>query len=124
MHADQLNRDSLAADLMEPVRPVVDRFVLGLLVNRTFALSDFYETRQGVCRITPPLARELAITGGDWRRVVGRVAEDIARRLMEDGASERAWPTPLTGQKRSRGHGSRAKHRDPSVAPTVRSTCT
>jgi CRISPR-associated endonuclease Cas1 len=55
-HADQPSRDSLAADLMEPVRPLVDRFVLGLLAHRYFAAADFHETRQGVCRVTPGLA--------------------------------------------------------------------
>src|SRR3972149_4866478 len=76
LHADQLNRDSLSADLMEPVRPLVDRYVLELLARRTFAADDFFETSRGVVRITPPLARELALTAPDWARAIGRVAED------------------------------------------------
>ena len=79
MHADQLNRDSLAADLMEPIRPLVDHFVLGLLADRFFSAADFFETRQGACRITPALARDLTATAPVWARAVGRVAEDVCR---------------------------------------------
>ena len=64
---------------MEPVRPLVDRYAFEFLARRSFALDDFYETRQGVCRVTPPLVRELALTAPDWGRAVGPVAEDVAR---------------------------------------------
>jgi hypothetical protein len=56
---------------MEPVRPLVDRFVLDLLADRYFAIADFHETRQGACRITPALARDLAATSSVWARAVG-----------------------------------------------------
>jgi CRISPR-associated endonuclease Cas1 len=115
LHADQLNRDSLAADLMEPVRPLVDRFLLRLLTARAFAASDFYETRQGVCRVTPPLARELTATLPEWRRAVGRVAEDVARLLDAPGPSARAMPTPISGRNRSAGRRASAR-----VAPADR----
>ena len=36
LHADQKARNSLACDLMEPVRPKVDGFVLDLLAGRAF----------------------------------------------------------------------------------------
>lgn len=75
MHADQLNRDSLAADLLEPVRPIVDRYVLELLPTRSFAPADFHETRQGVCRVTLVLASELAQTGH-----AGRARSDESRK--------------------------------------------
>jgi CRISPR-associated endonuclease Cas1 len=115
LHADQLNRDSLAADLMEPVRPLVDRFVLRLLTERPFAASDFYETRQGVCRVTPPLARELAATSADWGRAVGRVAEDVARLLDCADASQRAIPTPISGRNRSAGRRPRSRTTVPAT---------
>jgi CRISPR-associated endonuclease Cas1 len=115
LHADQLNRDSLAADLMEPERPLVDRYLLRLLQARAFAAADFYETRQGVCRVTPPLARELIATLPEWRRAVGRVAEDVARLLESPSPAPRATPTPISGRNRSRGRGVSAR-----VAPTGR----
>jgi CRISPR-associated endonuclease Cas1 len=125
LHADQQNRDSLAADLMEPVRPVVDRYALELLARRTFAADDFFETRQGVCRITPPLARELALTAPDWGRAVGRVAEDVARLLEAGDASRARWPvaTPLSGRNRSRGRGREAAPRGPGPELPVLRGC-
>lgn len=115
LHADQPNRDSLAADLMEPVRPMVDRFVLDLVSKRAFAAADFHETRQGVCRITPGLARELAQSAPQWGIAAGRIAEDVARMLERGsvdaspsarGASpRRTVPTPITGRNRSTGRG-------------------
>lgn len=47
LHVDQRNRDSLACDVMEAVRPQVDAVVLDLLASRTFSAKDFFETRQG-----------------------------------------------------------------------------
>jgi CRISPR-associated endonuclease Cas1 len=124
LHADQLNRDSLAADLMEPVRPLVDRYLLRLLEARTFAAADFYETRQGVCRVTPPLARELAATLPEWRRAAGRVAEDVARLLDAPGPSPRSTPTPISGRNRSAGRRPSA-HAAPAGRPSpVAAACT
>jgi hypothetical protein len=125
LHADQDGRDSLAADLMEPVRPKVDRFVLDLLADRYFAAADFYETRQGVCRVTPALGRDLAATSPVWARAVGRVAEDVAR-LLTDPARP-APPTPITGRRRaeSRPQGARAGRASSGLAAVPRrcSTC-
>jgi CRISPR-associated endonuclease Cas1 len=100
LHADQNNRDSLSADLMEPIRPVVDRAVFDLLGRRPFAADDFHETAQGVCRLTSRLARELAESSGDWTRPVGRVAEDVAR-LLADGVPGGPVATPLSERRRS-----------------------
>jgi CRISPR-associated endonuclease Cas1 len=102
LHADQDRRDSLAADLMEPIRPLVDRYVLDLLTSRTFAARDFFEARQGVCRVVAPLSHELGETATEWGRLVGRVAEDVARAL--DGSSRASsLPTPISGRRRSAG---------------------
>lgn len=60
-HVDQRDRDSLALDLMEAVRPLVDGYVLALLTQRTLAASDFVETRRGACRLKPRLASELTV---------------------------------------------------------------
>jgi CRISPR-associated endonuclease Cas1 len=122
LHSDQLNRDSLAADLMEPVRPLVDRFVLRLLSERHFAATDFHETRQGVCRVTPPLARELVATSGDWSRAVGRVAEDVARLLQVASPDSLPAPTPISGRNRSAGRGRTSAKR--AANPPARSACT
>ncbi len=103
LHADQDRRDSLAADLMEPVRPLVDQYVLELLTSRTFAARDFFETRQGVCRVVAPLTRELGETAPEWGRLVGRVAEDVAKALDGSPRTSSGLPTPISGRRRSAG---------------------
>ena len=59
MHADLPFWASLAADLMEPLRPYVERQVLEFLGHRTFAANEFFETREGQCRLVPPLTTEV-----------------------------------------------------------------
>lgn len=51
---------SFALDLMEPLRPVVDRVVLELVAHETFVGSDFQLQSDGVCRLNPDLARHVA----------------------------------------------------------------
>jgi len=109
MHADQGARDSLALDLMEPVRPQVDGFVLELLESRAFRKQDFFETRKGVCRVMPPLTGLLAETAPRWAAVVAPIAERLARQLLGKGDSQKIAsrqqpiPTPLTQSNRSKG---------------------
>ncbi len=109
MHADQGSRDSLALDLMEPVRPQVDGFVLDLLESRAFRKKDFFETRKGVCRVMPPLTRLLAETAPRWAAAVAPIAERLARHLLGKDNSQKAagrsqpFSTPLTQANRSKG---------------------
>jgi len=49
-----------ALDHMEPVRPVVDRAVLHLIDTVTFTGADFLIQHDGVCRMSPELARRVA----------------------------------------------------------------
>lgn len=87
-HADEANRQSLAADVMEPVRPHVDAFVLNLARTRTFTPKDFGETREGACRLSSSLAHELAPTMATWAKLVAPYAEAVARhvsRLAKSG---------------------------------------
>jgi CRISPR-associated endonuclease Cas1 len=105
LHADQPQRDSLACDLMEAVRPEVDAFVLQLLQTRTFATRDFFETRQGVCRLLPPMTHLLAETAPTWAKLIAPIAEQVARTLHE---RRQAWsrsdvPLKVSTSARSRG---------------------
>jgi len=126
LHADLPRRDSLACDLMEAIRPDVDAYVLELLRTRNFAAKDFFETRQGVCRVLSPLTHVLAETGPRWAKAIGPVAEKVARTLSQlrgpsttlrsesvlaelasasvtKSARRRPLPTPLTQSNRSAG---------------------
>ena len=63
------DRHSLVFDLMEPLRPVVDRAIIELVLNETYSAKDFVVQSDGVCRLTPELAR----------RVVQVVQAELAR---------------------------------------------
>jgi CRISPR-associated protein Cas1 len=104
MHADKRYRPSLASDLMEPVRPVADRIVIDLLQERDLSRGEVVETRQGVCRLGTPLARELADKSHLLREGVGPHAE----RLASDLLGARTHPTPLTRRR----HQAALKERD------------
>jgi CRISPR-associated endonuclease Cas1 len=49
----------LACDLMEPLRPVVDREVLTFAMTHTFEPGDFSINRIGGCRLNPQMAKSL-----------------------------------------------------------------
>jgi CRISPR-associated endonuclease Cas1 len=83
LHADQKNRDSLACDLMEAVRPQVDAVVLDLLTTRTFSARDFDKNRLGVCRVLPPLTHLLAETAPRWAKAVAPITERVAQMLAQ-----------------------------------------
>ena len=122
MHADQPHRDSLAADLMEPVRPMVDAYAFELLATRPFMARNFHETRTGVCRVTAPLTHELAETIPHWGKLVGKVAEDLAHAIEARRPRTTGTTTPITGRNRaeSRPAGPRTQR---SRAPRTDPTC-
>jgi CRISPR associated protein, Cas1 family len=81
LHADTSNRDSLACDIMEVCRPKVDAFVLHWLQSEPLRRSDFWEDRNGNCRIVSSLAIKLCETADTWRRLVAPVAEYVAQEI-------------------------------------------
>jgi hypothetical protein len=121
LHVDLRARDSLALDVLEAVRPEVDKFVVELITRRTFRSSDFFETRQGVCRLMPPLARELVSTIPAWGARLGPVVEWVAKTLAyHAGIGARGVPTRLSGAHRSAGRDRvRVRGPRPVVRPLV-----
>jgi hypothetical protein len=98
LHVDTPNRSSLACDLQEPIRPKVDAFILNWLQTELLRKTDFWEDRQGNCRICSPLVIKLCETAETWRRLVAPVAEFIAQELWSSipRTSRRAFATRLT----------------------------
>jgi hypothetical protein len=97
LHVDTPNRDSLACDLMEVCRPRgVDAFVLNWLQTEPLRRSDFWEDRNGNCRIMSSLAIKLCETSGMWRKQVAPVAEYAAQELW----SSVSKPTPTSSVAR------------------------
>jgi CRISPR-associated endonuclease Cas1 len=125
VHADYRSRDSLALDLMEGIRPKVDAHVLDLLQQRTFRVSDFYESPRGICRLLPPATRLLAETAPRWAQLVGPAAEQLAQALAEPpGSRVRELSTPLTNSKRrARQVRSRRPAPAPKGSPKAKATC-
>jgi CRISPR/Cas system-associated endonuclease Cas1 len=60
LHACRPGRVALVYDLMEPLRPQVDRSVLEFVRSHTFSPTDFILAANGVCRLHPQLARRVA----------------------------------------------------------------
>jgi CRISPR-associated endonuclease Cas1 len=151
LHADQKNRDSLACDLMEAVRPMVDAAVLDLLTTHTFSAHDFFENRQGVCRVLPPLTHLLTETAPRWAKAIAPIAERVAQMLAQtdvpsvissaDGAlmtppssvtksstRQRSIPTPLTQANRRAGRDGLRRAAKPvehtrAAKPALTATC-
>lgn len=90
LHVDGPTRVSMACDLMEPLRPMVDAFVLRMLRERVFLKSDFFERRDGNCRLMPTLTRALSAMAPEWGERIAPYAEELATMLRE------ATPRPLT----------------------------
>lgn len=99
LHADAAGRDSLALDLIEPVRPAVDRFVLDLVAERGFHKRDFVERSDGHVRVAAPLTHELTTTMPTWRRAVAGHAETVAHVFADQVAGKLIKGTPLTNAK-------------------------
>lgn len=96
IHNDSRTRQSLALDLMEPVRPIVDAHVLDLLERRTFCKAEFVETSDGHCRLRAPLTHELAESLPRWSQAIAPIAERVAHALGEAMAGKYRPVTPLT----------------------------
>jgi hypothetical protein len=75
VHVDQPNRDSLACELMEPVRPQVDAYLVDWIT-------------------TQPLTEKISETAPTWRRAVAPVAEWVAQALWSSAERQEARHLP------------------------------
>ena len=125
MHTDQKNRDSLALDLLEPIRPLVERQVLQLLDRRHFTTADVHETRTGACRLLPPLTHELAEALPGYAAAVAPFAEAVVHALAGSSPGVITLTTPLsranTAAAQARGARSGNRRQEDDSAP--RRTC-
>ncbi len=128
VHTDQKNRDSLALDLLEPLRPLVERHVLQLLAIRHFRADAFHETRQGACRLLAPLTHELAQHLPTYARHLARHAEAITHALAHSSPGKIQLRTPLSrantanAQVRGQRSADRRQTSEPQATPRCR-TC-
>jgi CRISPR-associated endonuclease Cas1 len=69
LHHDAPARDSLCCDIMEAVRPSVDAWLLDWIMREPFRRSDFFEERNGNCRLLRRLAAKLSETMSVWGKL-------------------------------------------------------
>jgi CRISPR-associated endonuclease Cas1 len=103
LHVDSRTRDSLACDLMEPVRPMVDAYLLDWLRRGLLRREWFFEQRDGNCRLMGEFAQQLSETAKTWSDAVAPHAERCARILwstVPKATDYRFNATPLTQTRR------------------------
>jgi CRISPR-associated protein Cas1 len=126
LHVDAPARDSLACDLMEPVRPQIDAFMLDWITHETLRREWFFEQQNGNCRLMQWLAIRLSETAPTWGRAVAPIAEWFAQSLWDCTSKsrhgKRILPTRLTQSRRSEGRGKRF-HLDLQPAPHPSKIC-
>jgi CRISPR-associated endonuclease Cas1 len=94
-HTDKSGRDSMALDLLEVIRPACDTIALDMLApdgvipyagNRPayFDRRWVTETREGTCRLTPPLAHRLASHAYELSTQVMPYAREVAAILARN----------------------------------------
>jgi CRISPR-associated endonuclease Cas1 len=124
LHVDAPNRDSLACDIMEAVRPAVDAWLLDWIIREPLRRSDFFEERNGNCRLMGAFAAKLSETAPIWGKLVAPWAEYVAGTLWATASHSKTGgliSTRLTQQ-----HRREAKGRPPLPAvkmPTPDSVC-
>jgi CRISPR-associated endonuclease Cas1 len=96
LHSDTRTRDSLACDLMEPIRPQVDAFLLDWLRSGSLQRKWFFEERDGNCRLTGEFAAQLSETSKLWKQALGPFAEWMLRALWSSNSSTSRIEVPAT----------------------------
>jgi len=77
LHTSYERQQPLVYDLMEPLRPVVDRTILDIVQTQTFTPGDFTLLGSGVCRVNPQLVK--CIVGGiDCSGEAEKLARQVA----------------------------------------------
>ncbi len=125
LHFDAKARDSLACDLMEPIRPQVDAFLLDWVTSTPLRREWFFEQRDGTCRLMGSFAVQLSETALMWRRAVAPFAESVARTLwttIRKPDRERAPATRLTQRLKREAKGA-APGLPPVPVPVPQNSC-
>ena len=89
-HSFDYGRESLACDLMEPLRPLVDRFVYTLFNRREFTKRDFtQDTERGGWYLKKTGRRRFYHIYEDWcgdiRGELSSMVRELAKRIVNDG---------------------------------------
>src|SRR6266852_606198 len=108
LHADTQWRDNLACDLMEPVRPQVDAYLLDWITREVMRREWFFEERNGACRLMGAFAVGLSETTATWGQRVAPIVETVVRNLsstMRTSSRQMMAATHLTQRRRREAKG-------------------
>jgi CRISPR-associated endonuclease Cas1 len=109
LHTDTANRDSLVFDVLEPIRPHVETWLLDWIAKEPLRRADFFETASGNCRLMSQMCTHLGGTAPAWGKLIAPWAEYVARTLWAGVTSGRTrnsiLPTRLTQQRRTEAKG-------------------
>jgi CRISPR-associated endonuclease Cas1 len=109
VHLDTANRDSLALDLLETIRPSIEAWLLNWITREPLRRSDFFETGSGNCRLRSHICSQLSETAPTWGRLIAPWAEYVAQALWTASKPKREsdliHPTRLTQQCRTEAKG-------------------
>jgi hypothetical protein len=117
LHVDTPARDSLACDLMEPVRSHVDAYLLDWVTRQPLRREWFFEQRDGNCRLMGPFAARLSETAPIWSRAVAPIAECVAQQLWS--TTHKRAETDLPPTHLTQTHRRKAKGITPTPIATV-----
>ena len=124
LHTDTPNRDSLVLDVLEPVRPEIEKWLVAWITREPLRRADFFETTTGNCRLMSHLCAKLSETAPTWGKLVAPWAEYVAQTLWSRTSrskSARRLSTPLTQQHRRE---AKARPSFPRIeAPTTDRLC-
>ena len=109
LHTDTADRASLVFDILEPVRPQVETWLLDRVASEPLRRGDFFETATGNCRLMSQICTKLSETVSVWGKLVAPWAEYVAQTLFKEAKSDRSrasnFPTRLTQQRRTEAKG-------------------
>jgi CRISPR-associated endonuclease Cas1 len=117
LHVDTDARDSLACDLMEPVRAQVDAFLLNWIMKERLKREWFFERGDGLCRLTAAFAERLSESAPAWRQYVSPVTEWVSRVLWSTFKNHGRRTTPPTYLTQSRRREAKGKPHFRFVTP-------
>ena len=108
LHTDSGARASLALDILDAIRPEVDRYAIALLRDRPLSLHDCGELPSGVCRLRSNFAALLCDTAPRWRTLAVEAVEMLTG-LLTTLAAEIIPGAPTDGRvsRSPRSHGAR-----------------
>jgi len=124
LHKDTPNRDSLACDLMEPVRTLVDAYLFDWMNRGPLRREWFFEQANGNCRLMESFAVRLSETALIWRKAIAPYAEKPAKIFWEvriKRSESGNLPTRLTQARRSQAKGGVPK--SSQTIPATRPRC-